>query len=84
MDGHNGLVKEQLLHLLFGTIIFVVLGGVAVALDLAAGAIKQLGVSAFTHQAIELTAHAMLLLDLVLFVVYLASSSWALAKEMLK
>jgi len=84
MTDHKGMVKEQLLHMLFGTIIFVVIGGIAVGLDLAAAAVRVLGVSAFTAGAIELTAHGMLVLDLVLFVLYLARSSWALGKEMFK
>ena len=84
MTNHQGMVKEQLLHMLFGTIIFIVLGGIAVGLDLAGTAVKLLGVSDFTSKAIELTAHGMLVLDLVLFVLYLARSSWALCKEMFK
>lgn len=84
MTDHRAMVKEQLLHMLFGTVIFVAIGGVAVGLDLAAAAVKGLGVSAFTSSAIELTAHGMLVVDLVLFVLYLARSSWALGKEMFK
>lgn len=84
MNNHHGMVKEQLLHMLFGTVIFVVIGAIAVGLDLAASAIKSLGVSAFTSTAIEFTAHGMLIVDLVLFVLYLARSSWALCKEMFK
>jgi len=81
-NNHNGLVKEQLLHLLFGTLVFVALGSVAVGLDLAAKAIRDLGVSEFTHVAIEYTAHGMLVLDLLLFASYLAKSSYLLVKEM--
>jgi hypothetical protein len=84
MTNHQTLVKEQLLHMLFGTVIFLVLGAIAVALDLASAAILQLGVSEFTSQAIAWTAHGMLMLDLVLFAMYLARSSWALSKEMFR
>lgn len=70
--------------MLFGTIIFTVLGGIAVSLDLAAAAVKLLGVSNFTSSAIEFTAHGMLVLDLLLFVLYLARTSWTLCKEMFK
>ncbi len=84
MNSHHGMVKEQLLHMLFGTLIFVVIGSVAVGLDLAAAMVKTLGVSPFTSTAIEFTAHGMLLVDLVLFVVYLGRSSWALCQEMFK
>lgn len=71
-------------HMLFGTLIFVVLGSIAVCMDLIAGAVQEVGVSPFTYRAIELTAHGMLVLDLVLFTVYLAKSSWILVKETLK
>jgi hypothetical protein len=84
VTNHNEMVKEQLLHMLFGTIIFVVLGSIAVALDLAATGVLKLGVSEFTHQAIEKAAHGLLLLDLVLFGLYLVRSSANLVKEMFK
>ena len=81
MGNHNALFKEQLLHMLFGSAIFVVLGSIAVAPDLAAAAVEHMGVSVFTHRAVELAAHAMLAVDLVLFGLYLAKSSWLLLKE---
>ena len=84
MTSHNEMVKEQLLHMLFGTIIFIFLGSIAVGLDLAATGVLKLGVSEFTHKVIEYTAHGMLLLDLVLFVLYLVRSSTTLVKEMFK
>lgn len=84
MTNHNQMVKEQLLHMLFGTVIFIVLGGIAVSLDLAAAGVAKLGVSPFTHKAIEMAAHGMLVLDLILFAVYLVRSSYMLVKEMLK
>lgn len=80
MGNHNALFREQLVHMLCGSAIFVVLGSIAVALDLAAAAVEQMGVSMFTHRAVELAAHAMLALDLVLFGLYLAKSSWLLVK----
>ncbi len=81
MGHHNALFKEQLLHMLCGSAIFVVLGGIAVALDLAAAAVEHWGVSVFTHRAVAFTAHAMLVLDLVLFGLYLVKSSRLLVKE---
>lgn len=84
MGNHRELVKEQLMHMLFGTFIFGVLGGLAVALDLAAGSVQRLGVSLFTQWAIEFSAHVMLAMDLVLFALYLARSGWSLAKETFK
>lgn len=84
MSQHKDLVKEQVLHLSFGTLVFLALGAIAVALDLFASYVKGLGVSPFTHLAIEYTAHGMLALDLVLFVLYLGKSSYLLVKEMFK
>ncbi len=84
MSGHQKLIKEQLLHMLFGTLIFIVLGCIAVGLDLAARWILGLGVSSFTHKAIEYTAHGLLVVDLVLFLVYILKSSFDLVKEMLE
>jgi hypothetical protein len=84
VTSHNQMVKEQLLHMLFGTLIFVVLGAIAVGLDLASAGVATLGVSEFTSQAIEKAAHGMLLLDLVLFGLYLVRSSIILVKEMFK
>lgn len=82
-NGHS-MVKEQLLHMVFGTITFVVLGAIAVGLDLAAAWIARLGVSSFTHTAIEIAAHSLLAIDLLLFALYTAKSSFELVKEMLK
>jgi hypothetical protein len=76
---HNEIVKEQLLHMLSATAIFIVLGAIAVGLDAGADAVASVqGVSAFTHYAIEITAHVMLVLDLSLFAVYLYTSSVSL------
>lgn len=84
MTNHNGIVKEQLLHMLFGTVIFVVLAFIAVALDLAAAGVSKLGVSSFTHKSLENAAHGMLVVDFVLFATYLAKSSIQLVKEIMK
>jgi len=81
---HNQIVKEQLWHLLVGTVMFVILASIAVALDLASVYVAGLGVSNFTHKTLEYTAHLMLVVDVVLFLVYLASSSWQLLKEIIK
>ena len=83
MNSHVS-VKEQLLHILFGTLIFVVLGAIAVFLDLASNWVHGLGVSGFTYTALTYTAHGLMVLDLVLFVLYLATTSFRLCKEMFK
>lgn len=81
---HNQIVKEQLLHIAFGAVFFVIIGLFAVALDLASSLVKQIGVSEFTSQALEWTAHAILVLDLLLFFIYLGVTSFHLVKGMVK
>ena len=72
----------QLLHMLSCSLLFVALGAIAVGLDAGAEMVGKLeGVSAFTAQAINITAHVLLVLDLALFATYLARSSVALFKE---
>lgn len=84
MASHNQIVKEHLLHMLSATSIFIVLGAIAVALDAGADVVSTLpGVSAFTHYAIEITAHVMLVLDLSLFAVYLYTSGKSLFKAII-
>lgn len=81
---HNKVAKEQLLHLAFGAIFFAIIGAFAVGLDLASGWVKQLGVTPFTSGALELSAHALMVLDLVLFFIYLLVSSFELVKGMVR
>lgn len=81
---HNKVAKEQILHLFFGATFFIIIGLFSVGLDLASSFVKQLGVTAFTSQALELSAHAILVLDLVLFFVYLIVTSIELVKGMVK
>ena len=75
---NHSLVKEQVAHMLTVTMLFTVLGGIAVLLDLASMQIRQMGVTDFTSKAIELTSHAMLLIDLTLFGLYILKTSFAL------
>lgn len=79
---HNRIIKEQVLHIVFGAVFFAIIGLFAVALDFASGFAKQIGVTAFTSQALELSAHAILVLDLVLFFIYLVVTSIELVKGM--
>lgn len=81
---HNKVVKEQILHLIFGAAFVVIIGAFAVGLDLASSFVKSLGVTAFTSQALEFSAHAVMVLDLVLFFVYLIATSVELVKGMFK
>lgn len=80
---HNQVAKEQILHLLFGVLFFLIIGTVAVGLDFLATYIGTLAISPFTVNALSLTAHAMLVLDLVLFSIYLVVASWDLIKGMI-
>ena len=81
MANHDQIVKEQLLHMLSATAIFVVLGSIAVALDAAGDVVSRVdGVSVFTQYAIEVTAHVMLVVDLALFATYLYKSTVKLFK----
>lgn len=81
---HNRIIKEQMLHIAFGALFFMFIGLFAIGLDLTSGYAKQIGVTAFTSQALELSAHAILVLDLVLFFIYLIVTSIELAKGMVK
>lgn len=81
---HNRIVKEQILHIAFGAMFFVIIGLFAVGLDLASGMVKKVGVTPFTSSTLELSAHAILVLDLVLFFVYLVMTSIDLVKGMVK
>jgi hypothetical protein len=79
---HHKVAKEQLLHLVFGAAFFLVIGILAVSLDLLAAWITKLGVSQFTASTLGWTAHAMLVLDLVLFFIYLIATSIDLIRGM--
>ena len=75
---------EQLIHLLFGVLFFLIIATTAVGLDLLSSFVDRIGVSRFTARALELTAHVMLILDLVLFLVYLVIAARDLIKGMMK
>ena len=79
---HHKVAKEQLLHLVFGAAFFLVIGILAVSLDLLAAWITKLGVSQFTASTLGWIAHAMLVLDLVLFFIYLIATSIDLIRGM--
>lgn len=81
---HNRVAKEQILHLFFGAAFVTIIGLFAVGLDLASGFVKGLGVTAFTSHALEFSAHAVMVLDLVLFFIYLIVTSIELVRGMLK
>lgn len=72
---HTKVAKEQLVHLFYGIVFFLIIGVAAVSLDLLATYVETLGVSKFTASALGFTAHTMLVLDLFLFLVYLLVAS---------
>lgn len=82
--GEKHLVLEQLLHILFGTLIFAVIGLVGAGLDVIASRLPSWGVSGFTHNVLTWVAHILMILDVVLFLIYLIRSGWALLKEMFR
>ena len=79
---HHKVAKEQLLHLVFGAAFFLVIGILAVSLDLLAAWTIKFGVSQFTASTLGWTSHAMLILDLVLFFIYLIATSIDLIRGM--
>lgn len=83
MQNHLSL-KEQVVHVLSGSVFFVVLAAVAVIFDLLATWVKGIGVSEFTHEALTLTAHGLLIVDIILFIIYMGASSIQLIKETFK
>ncbi|MBV7542157.1 hypothetical protein KW835_13750 [Acidovorax sp. sic0104] len=70
--------------MVFGTVIFIVLGALAVGLDLTSQWVQTLGVTPFTYNAISSVAHGLMVLDILLFLGYLLKSSWDLLKEIFK
>ncbi|MBC7601642.1 MAG: hypothetical protein H7255_03155 [Ramlibacter sp.] len=53
LKAQNVLVKEQLTHILFGTVLFLAIGSAAVGLDLLATSLKGWGVGSYTRTGIE-------------------------------
>lgn len=76
--------KDQVASLLYSIAFFVTLSASAVALDLLSQWVVTLGVSKYTSTLIALTAHAMLTLDVVLFLTALCFSAWDFFKELRK
>lgn len=80
---HLSLARDQLLHVAYATCIAVVIAVTAVLLDLGAQWVKQLGVSAQTHSALELLAHGLLYCDLGLFAIYLVRTGYDLVRTLI-
>jgi len=78
----ESVVVQQLIHMALGTLIFVVLAGLAIGLDLAGQWVARLGVSSFVSDTLVLVSHVLFILDLVLFAAYLLKSSIEFLKEL--
>lgn len=76
--------KELLLHIAFGTGIFLAVAAAGIGLDLLAVWVAKLGVSMFTSSVLSWTAHIIMGIDLVLFAAYTAKTSIQLLKELYK
>jgi len=74
------ITKDQVVSM-YSIAFFVVLTTAAVAMDLLYQWVKTLGVSTYTYLLIALTAHVMLTLDVVLFLVALFVTGWQFVKE---
>jgi hypothetical protein len=77
-------IKEQILHLLVGSFLFLLIAIIAIFFDFLSSELEHLKVSAITITLLEYTSHALLVTDLVLFFIHVLVSSKALIKEMLK
>lgn len=78
------IAVKYLLHIVLGALFFLVIAAAAVGLDLLAKWIDTLNVDKFTSGAIAVTAHALLVIDLVLLFIHVVGSSIDLLKEMKK
>ncbi|WP_296000338.1 hypothetical protein [Rugamonas sp.] len=67
-------IIDQIVHLVLNVLFFLVIAGAAVGLDLLSTWIATLGVTSFTVEALQFTAHGLLIFDLVLFCVSLLAS----------
>lgn len=77
-------LKEQIVHILSGSVFFLILAAIAIIFDLSAIWVKSLGVSEFTSEALTLSSHGLLIFDILLFINYLVKSSFQLFKGKFK
>lgn len=76
----HGAVKEQLMHIVVGACLFAVIAGAGILLDLFSTWVKSLGVSEFTAIVISTVAHSLLIVDTLLFCLYVLVTSWSLVR----
>ncbi len=70
------IVLNQIVRLAYSVIFFLVFATAAVALDLLSQWISSLGVTDFTYYLVSLTAHFILLVDVLLFSIFLLFAAW--------
>lgn len=73
---HEHIMLNQAVRLIYSVIFFFVFAAVAVVLDLLSQRIMSLGVTDFTYYLVSLTAHFMLILDVLLFCISLLVEAW--------
>ena len=78
------VTKDQVINMLYSIAIFIALTAAAVCLDLISQWVKFLGVAKFTYTLVALIAHALLLLDGVLFLAALYFSARDFLRELRK
>ena len=70
-------------HAFIGTTLFLIVGFPAVALNLLVKFLVSVGIDGFTVAVLEFLEHAILLVDAVLFLVFLGVTAYKSVKEML-
>ena len=71
-------------HTIVGSMIFIIIGGPAIGLSMLVKYLSTLGVPEFTLNVLNFLEHAILLIDALLFSVYLAFTAYSAFKEMWK
>ncbi|AZG12042.1 MULTISPECIES: hypothetical protein [Cupriavidus] len=71
-------------HTVVGTLIFLIIGSVAVGLSLLIRFLETVGIPTFTLQVISFLEHTITIVDAVLYLVYLGITGYRAVKEMLE
>lgn len=81
---HQNAMRNEVVRLFYSVIVFLVFVTAGVALDLLSQRVRLLGVSDFTYYVVSLTAHFMLILDVILFSISLLFSAWEFLRGIAK
>ncbi|WP_149135089.1 hypothetical protein SGO26_30425 (plasmid) [Cupriavidus metallidurans] len=79
-----GPVAHFAAHIVAGTLIFLMIGSVAVGLSLLIRFLESVGIPAFTLQVISFLEHTITVVDAVLYSVYLGTTGYRAVMEMLE